>query len=312
MEHTAKKGMRALLKERYGETAEPVTLVQKDNSLELKEHMLKKFGAAVKAMDLVLSDEENALIEEFLTREDVLTKASGPIRFCPTGHQFLKKGLHAEEVIIEGDNGIYAVVRPDKKERKVLNLCYPTLDGQLRTREFQPVLQSALQDWVIGIRNLQVKGNKVNNLMPESREITADKEYLTAVTGKMMASDAVIKIAEAVGNSPVYSEIYTTALVYGTDGNGNRTTEYLFTTDPEVQSKKMGHGCYEDFTEDLLQGKVEVFDIAIKTKKDSDVRNFRLADIDSEKPSLFLKKNSKGYRLLLYIPEEMMQEFLNV
>ena len=313
MENKAKNfGMRALLQERYGGNTEPVTPVQKDKTPELKEHMLKKFSAAVKAMELILSDEEKAFIEAFLTREDVVAMASGPIRFCHTGHQFLKKGLHTDEVTIEGDNGIYAIIRPDKKDRKVLNLCYPALDGQLRTREFQPILQSALQDWIISSKDLQVKGNKVNNLMPENREIAADKDYLATVTGKMMASDVIIETAKAVGNSPVYAEIYTTAVVYGTDGNGNRTTDYLFTSDPEVHAKKIGYGAPDDFATDLLQGKIEIFEISLKGKKDDDLRIYRIADIDPTQPSLFLKPNAKGYRLLLYIPEEMMQEFLNV
>ena len=305
--------MMNLIKRTYGEKAVEQPAPKKPNApvpspedirLEKVRKNLFKLDKALEGLKLQVSEEEKKSLQDFLSSDETVSQSFGFLKMLPSGHSHLRTGLHSQETVLKGNDGIFAIIRPDAHERKVCNLCYPAFDTRLRTIEVLPKVQVAFKTWVASMKNLQVQEN--HQLTGE--ELPCDREYLNKVVERMMDSSLTTLVSEVLGESPVYREIYIAPIIYGYDDDGKQVSHQLFTTDPIEHAKKMGDNVRVDTRLDLLQGEVDVFDVSLP--ENDEVREYRIAGIDPEKPSLYLHRGKKGYRPNLYIPEGMMQEFL--
>lgn len=267
------------------------------------ERVLRKLDACVKHSGIEISNKEKKALMAFLTADEVVESAPASIfKLVPSDSNLLESGLSADEKFFTKD-GINAVQRLDKKERQVLNICYPALDDRLHTVSYSYELRKAFADWVIYLKNLQVKGCRVNGKLDESKEVKSDREYLNKVLQNFMTSEVAAQIAKAIGHNTVYSEVYTTSVVYIQGDDGKAHAKALFRTEAVEHARSMAEAFSNaDHAEDLLQGSLDFLDVA----------GVRVAMFDMAKPSLYLHKGKLGYRPNLYIPSEMLQEFLAV
>lgn len=300
--------MRAAVLERLGarksdtttEIKQPIATTKKVE--DPSEKIQHKLEACIKYANICVSDEEKQALQEFLVAEDVRQSAiTSVLRLVASDDQLMQNGLSDNEKNFCA-NGISAIQRMDKKDKQILNICYPQMDNRLHAQAYLHTLKKAFADWVIHLKGLQLKGYRVNGNLPEDKEITSDREYLNKVLHKFMTSEVAMTIAEAIGNSPVYSEMYTTAVVYITNEEGAPVAKTLFKCDGPDHATAMGSAFRSEVVTDLLQGQVHIIDVG----------GTRAAVIDMNKPSLYLRKGKQGYRPNLYIPNEMMQEFLTV
>lgn len=299
--------MRAAVLERLGarkshpiEVKQSVAAAKKEDPSEKIQHKLE---ACIKYANICVSDEEKQALMDFLVAEDVRQSAiNSVLRLVASDDQLMQNGLSDEEKSFSM-NGISAIQRMDKKEKQILNICYPVLNARVHAQSYLHTLKKAFADWVIHLKGLQVKGYRVNGKLPEDKEIKSDREYLNKVLHKFMTSDVAKAVAEAIGNSPVYSEVYTTSVVYITNEEGESVVKTLFREDKLDHAEAMAEAFRRcEYAEDLLQGPVHCIEVL----------GVRVAVFDAYQPSLYLHKGKQGYRPNLYIPSEMLKDFLTV
>ncbi|MBR4110856.1 MAG: hypothetical protein IKK43_04125 [Clostridia bacterium] len=259
---------------------------------------ISKLDELLKSMELQVSSEEKKALQDFLTSKEMVNQRFNYLDLWHSGHSYHNTGLCEQEEVINGDHGIYAIIRT-KRDERACALFYPALDTRLLNKQLRPQLEISFGSLVCSLKNIQ-----------KWKNCQRDLEYLDKVVERMMNSSLGTLVLKALVDSAVDKDIRIAAILYSCNSDGKPLTIHLFTTDPIEHTKKMGSIATDNTMLDLLQGEVDIFDVSLP-ENDEHRWEYRIAGINPKKPSLFIY-NDRGdlFMPYLYIPDGMMQEFL--